>query len=80
MVCHWGIDPVVLTDKLISDIDWLSVYKVPRVKGKVKLKHVRLELYNNCMRLHQKEHQEIPVNNKLWLHSLEPSPTSIAKQ
>ena len=60
-----GIDPIVLTDKLISDVDWLSVYKVPRVKGKVKLKHVRPELYDDCMRLHQKVHQEIPVNNEL---------------
>ena len=75
-----GIDPVVLTDKLISVIEWLSVYKVPRVKGKVKLKHVRPELYDDCMRLHQKVHQEIPVNNNCWLHSREPSPMSIAKQ
>ena len=60
-----GIDPAVLTDKLISDADWLSVYKVPRVKGKVKLKHVRPELYDACMTLHQKVHQEIPVNNEL---------------
>ena len=60
-----GIDPAMLTDKLISDINWLSVYKVPRVKGKVKLKHVQLELYDDCMRLHQKVHQEIPVNNEL---------------
>ena len=58
-------DPAVLTDKLISDADWLSVYKVPRVKGKVKLKHVRPELYDACMMLHQKVHQEIPVNNEL---------------
>ena len=60
-----GIDPVVLTYKLISDIDWLLVYKVPKVKGKVKLKHVRLELYDDCMRLHQKVLQDIPVNNEL---------------
>ena len=33
-----GIDPVVLTDKLISDIDWFFIYKLPKVKGKVKLK------------------------------------------
>ena len=66
MVYPWGgINPVVLTDKLISDIDWLSVYKVPKVKGKVKLKHVRPELYDDYMRLHQKVHQEIPVNNEL---------------
>ena len=36
-----GIDPAVLTDRLISDVDWMLVYKVPRVKGKIKLKHVR---------------------------------------
>ena len=60
-----GIDHVVLTDKLISDIDWLSVYKVARVKGKVNLQHVRPELYGDCMRLHQKVHQEIPVNDEL---------------
>ena len=60
-----GIDPTMLADKLISDIDWLSCYKVPRVKGKVKLKHVRPELYDDCMRVHQKVHQEIPVNNEL---------------
>ena len=35
-----GIDLVVVTDKLISDAERLLVYKVPRVKGKVKLKHV----------------------------------------
>ena len=51
-----GIDPVVLIDKLFSDIDWLSIYKVPRVKGKVKLKHVRPELYDDCMRFHHKVH------------------------
>ena len=60
-----GIDPAVLTDKLICDADWLSVYKVPRVKGKVKLKHVRPELYDDYMPLHQEVHQEIPVNNEL---------------
>ena len=49
---------------MISDIDWLLVYKVPRVKRKVKLKHVRPELYDDCMRLHQKVHQEILVDNK----------------
>ena len=43
----------------------MLVYKVPRVKGKVKVKHVRLELYDNSMRLHQKVHQEISVNNEL---------------
>ena len=31
-----GVDPVVLTNKLISGL----VYKVTRVKDKVKLKHV----------------------------------------
>ena len=35
-----GIDPALLTDKLISDIDWLPVYNVTRLKGNVKLKHV----------------------------------------
>ena len=60
-----GIDPAVLTYKFISDIDWLSVYKVPRVKGKEKLKHVQSKLYDDCMRLHQKVHQEISVNNEL---------------
>ena len=60
-----GIDPAVLIDKLTRDIDWLSVYKVPRVKGKVKLKHVWSKSYDDCMRLHQKVHQEIPVNNEL---------------
>ena len=38
---------------------------MPSVKGKVKLKHVRPELYDDCMTLHQKVHQEIPVNNEL---------------
>ena len=60
-----GLEPVVLTKKVISDIDWLSVYKVPRAKSKVTLKHVRSELYEDCMRLHQKVHQEIPMNNEL---------------
>ena len=60
-----GVDPTVLSDKLISDVDWMTVYTVPRVKGKVKLKHVRADLYDDCMRLHQKVHQEIPVNNEL---------------
>ena len=60
-----GIDLGVLTYKLISDIDWLLVYKVPRGIGKVNLKHVRPELYDDCMRLHQKVHQEISVNNQL---------------
>ena len=55
----------MLTDKLISDADWLSVYKESRVKGKVKLKHVQPECYDACMTLHQKVHQEIPVNNEL---------------
>ena len=45
------VDPAVLTDKFIFDADSLSVYKVPRVKGKVKLKHVRPELYDDCMTL-----------------------------
>ena len=62
-----GIDPAVLTDRLISDVDWMSVYKVPRVKGKVKLKHVRPDLYDEYMRLHQKVHQEILVNNELFV-------------
>ena len=31
----------------------------------MKLKHVRLELYNAYMRLHQKVHEEILVNNEL---------------
>ena len=43
----------------------MSIYKVPRVKGKVKLKHVRPDLYDDYMRLHQKVHQEILVNNEL---------------
>ena len=60
-----GIDPAVLTDKLISDIDWQPVYKVPRVKDKVKLKHVWLELYGDSMRLNKKVHEEIPINNEL---------------
>ena len=59
-----GIERVVVTDKLISDIDWFSVYKVPRVKGKVMLKHVWPEFYDDYMRLHQKVRQDIPVNNK----------------
>ena len=59
-----GIDPEVLTKKLISDIDWLSVYKVSNAKGKVKLKHVRTELYED-LRFHQKVHQEILVKNEL---------------
>ena len=59
-----GIDPTMLTNKLISDMDWLSIYKVPRVKGKVMLKHVWPEFYDDYMRLHQKVRQDIPVNNK----------------
>ena len=55
----------MVADKLIRDIDSLSVYKGPGVNGKVKLKHVRLELYDDCMRLHQKVYQEILVNNEL---------------
>ena len=39
--------------------------KVLRVKGKVKLNHVRPELYEDFMRIHQKVHQEILVNNEL---------------
>ena len=35
-----GIYYVVLSYKMITDIDWLSVYKVTKVKGKVKTKHV----------------------------------------
>ena len=65
-----GIDPVMLTNKLINVIDSLLVYTVTRVKDKIKLKHVRPKLYEDCMRLHQKEHQEIPVKNELYqLHS-----------
>ena len=60
-----GIDPAILTDKMISDVDWLSVYKVPRATGKVKVKHVRPELYDQCMVMHQKVYQEIPVNYEL---------------
>ena len=56
------IDLVVLTNKVVTNAEWLSVYKVTRVKGKVKEKHVRLELYKDCMMLHQKVHQEIPIN------------------
>ena len=62
-----GMDRAMLTNKLISDIDWLSVYKALKVKGKVKLKHVRPELYEDCVRLHQKVHQTIPMNNELSL-------------
>ena len=47
-----GIDPIVLPDKLIIGIDWLSVYKVTKVKVKVKLKHVCFVLSDECMRLH----------------------------
>ena len=47
-----GVDPAVLSDKLISDVDWMTIDTVPRVKGKVKLKHVRADLYDDCMRLH----------------------------
>ena len=60
-----GIDPAMIIYELVSYIDWLSVYKVPRVKGKMNLKHVRPELYYDCMRLQQKVHQEISVNNQL---------------
>ena len=59
-----GIDPAMIIYKLVSYIDWLSVYKVPRVKGKMNLKHVRPELYYDWMRLQQKVHQEISVNNE----------------
>ena len=51
-----GIELAFLTHKLIRDMDWLLVYIVPRVKGKVQVKHVRLELYDNCMRPHLKVH------------------------
>ena len=51
-----GIDPAMLTNKLITNIDWLSVYKVRR---KVKIKHVHPELYEDCVMLHQKVHQEM---------------------
>ena len=51
---------------MVTDLDWLSVYKVTRVKGKVqKVKHVCPELYEECTMLHQKVHQEIMVNNEL---------------
>ena len=51
-----GIDLAFLTHKLISYMEWLLVYTVPKVKGKVKVKHVRPELYDDCMRLHLKVH------------------------
>ena len=62
---------------MVTDLDWLSVYKVTRVKGKVKVKHVCHEHYENCMVLHQKLHQEIPTNKKLLDALLEHSPTKI---
>ena len=42
----------MLIDKLITDIEWLLVYKVTQVKAEFKLKHVRPELYEDWMRLH----------------------------
>ena len=55
----------MLTNKMVTDLNWLSVYKVTRVKGKVqKVKHVCPELYEECTMLHQKVHQEILVNNE----------------
>ena len=61
-----GIGLAVLIDRIITNLNWLSVYKVTRVNGKkVKIKHVHPELYEDCMVLHQKVHQEIIANNEL---------------
>ena len=57
-----GIDPAMLTNKLITNIDWLSVYKVRR---KVKIKHVHVKHYKKYMMLHQKGHQNVLMNNEL---------------
>ena len=60
-----GIDPTTLFDKLISNADWLSMYKITRVRGKVKIKQIRSELYDKCMMLHQKVFQDVAVNSEL---------------
>ena len=58
-----GIDRTTVSDKMISNVDWLSVYKIKRVRDMVKIKQIRLELYDKCMMLHQKVFQKVPVNN-----------------
>ena len=51
-----GIDPVILIDRMIIDVDWLLAYILRRVKGTIKIKHVHLELYEDIMALHKKLH------------------------
>ena len=57
-----GIHLAVVIDKMVTDVEWLSVHKVTRVKGKLKIKYVRHELYEEYIMFHQKVHQEIPIN------------------
>ena len=50
---------------MISDANWLSINKVTRVRArKVKLKHVPIEHYDDCMVLHQRLIKRF-LNNKL---------------
>ena len=60
-----GINLPNLNDKVITDVDWLSVFKVMRVRGKVKIEHVRPELYDRCTTLHRKVFQVLLNNNEL---------------
>ena len=37
----FDVNPILLIDDMVNDIDGLSIYKVTRVRGKVNLKHVQ---------------------------------------
>ena len=45
-----GLNPLVLTNKMITNVKWLSVYKVTKVKDKVKIKADKSStlLLNSC--------------------------------
>ena len=60
-----GIDRNVFSDTMISDEDWLSVFKCPRFRGKVHLRNLRMKHFDDCMIRHQKVHQGIDINYKL---------------
>ncbi len=60
-----GTDPACISERSLSEADWLSVFTEQRQGSKVKLKHVRPELFETLIVLHQKVYQEVPLNLEL---------------
>ena len=58
-------DPANISERSLSDADWLSVFTEQRQGSKVKLKHFRLELFETLIVLHPKVYQEVPLNLEL---------------